>query len=655
MSPGDKLSPAIVERRSDLTAAAQPPSPYGATRYRGDIDGLRAVAVLAVVAYHGGLDLVGGGFVGVDVFFVISGYLITGILYREIEAGKFSLWRFYERRVRRILPAFLVVVLAMMAAGWFLLLPSEYESLSKSAIASALSAANLHLYYSVDYFGADSHSQPLLHMWSLAVEEQFYVVFPLLLLVLHRVARRVLRPVLVGLALASLAAAAFWVVRDPSAAFYQPHLRAWELMTGGLLAVFRWTPPSRLLFRNLLACAGLAGILGSVLLLDSTGSFPGLTALPACLGTALIVAAASSERSNVVSWGLSMPPVRFVGLISYSLYLWHWPVIVFMREGAGFLPFNLPEHPVGRMVLLLVLMFSLATLSWWFVERPFRRPGGGAKTVVATGVGAMLACCAVALAVLSQQGFPNRFPPQTARMAQFLEYEPAQPFRSGTCFIETGQTFADFQPEACLTHRPGTLNYMIIGDSHAAHLWWGLSRELAPAHVGMAAASGCKAVIEQPSDAAPRCIDTLRYAFSDGIARMRPDVIILAGRWMDGDSAAVGRTIDALKTRARVVLVGPVPQYAGPLPRVLIATRGSQARIRQAELGFPPRVDEEMRRLAEEKGVTYLSPYQALCDAGGCQTVTGDSDPIQFDYGHLTADGSQLLARKLRAQVAVPW
>lgn len=608
-----------------------------------------------MVAYHAGLDVVRGGFVGVDVFFVISGFLITGILYREIEAESFSLWRFYERRVRRILPAFLVVVLATLVVGWFVLLPSEYENLASSAVASALSVANLHFYYSADYFAADSDSMPLLHMWSLAVEEQFYVVFPLILLVLHRFARRILRPALIGLAVASLLAAAIWVAVDAAAAFYQPHLRAWELMTGGLLAVFRWTPPDRLLFRNALACTGLAGILGSLFLLDSTSSFPGLAALPACLGTAMIIAAASGERSNIVSWGLSLPPVRFVGLISYSLYLWHWPVIVFMRESAGFLPFSLPESQIGRMAILALLMFGLATLSWWFVERPFRRPGGGAKMVVGAGVGAMLACCGVACVILVQQGVPGRFQPQTLHMAQFLDYEPAEPFRSGVCFMETGDNFADFQAEACLVHRPGVINYMIIGDSHAAQLYWGLSRELGPAQVGMVAASGCRAVLEQPAGAARRCVDTLRYAFSDGIRRMRPDVIILAGRWRDGDAEAVGRTIDALKAHGKVVLVGPVPQYSGPLPRVLITARGNEERIRQAELAFPPRVDDEMGRLAADKGITYLSPYRALCDTNGCETVTAGGDPIQFDYGHLTADGSEALARKLKAQVPLPW
>lgn len=280
--------------------------------YRPDIDGLRALAVLPVVWFHVDLPFLTGGFVGVDIFFVISGYLITGIIFREVKEQRFSYLGFYERRMRRIFPALLAMITTTLAVGYFALFPSEYTSLATSSIYGTLSVANIYFYKTTSYFSGDEF--PLLHVWSLAVEEQFYLTFPpVLFLIWHRF-RRHMTAVLAVLFLLSLLASQCAVARDPSAVFYLPQYRFWELMCGGLLAISGREPPRSAWVREGLAFAGLLLILGSIVLLNRATAFPGFAALPVCLGTTLLLGTTSSTRSTLVSFVLRQYPVRLVVL-----------------------------------------------------------------------------------------------------------------------------------------------------------------------------------------------------------------------------------------------------------------------------------------------------------------------------------------------------
>lgn len=628
----------------EATAAA---GEHGTTVYRSDIDGLRALAVVSVVLFHIGLGAIPGGFVGVDVFFVISGYLITGILYREIDGGHFSLWRFYERRARRILPAATVVILTVLVASYAFLLPGAYVDAAKSGIAASLSAANLYFFSTVSYFDGGGDSKPLLHMWSLAVEEQFYLVFPLLLIMLRKFGQNAMRAALVVLGVLSFALACFWVKTEPMAAFYLPHARAWELILGGLLAVFRWKAPASVWVRNGMALFGLVLILSSLRGLNSASAFPGFSAAPACLGAGLLLAAASSERGNIVSWGMSLPPVRFVGLISYSLYLWHWPVIVFYHEGAAFLPFELPTGRMGQ-VAMLVVSLALATLSWRFIERPFRKSTAAtSRRVVGVASVAILATCLVAAFPWVMNGFPGRFSAEGQKIAAFTDYDGATPYRDGKCFISSKFKREDYQPGLCLNRKEGVTNYMIIGDSHAAHLWWGLSHELPGANVGQVTASGCRPLLEQSSTSSRNCAELMKYAFSEGLQAYRPDVVLIAGLWRPTDDlAALRRTLKAIQAPGRkVILVGPMPQYSAVLPKLLLVSLSKDPSwIQRRQLGWVPELDKKMRALAAQSGASYLSPYDAICERGVCVTTLPDGSPIQFDTAHLTAAGSEYLA-----------
>ena len=330
--------------------------------YRPEIDGLRAIAVLAVVLFHAGVPYIDGGFLGVDVFFVISGFLITAIIRREVAAGTFSVGSFYERRAKRIIPALGVVLLACLPFAWLWMLPTELEGFSESVVATIFFVSNFFFWQGTDYFATAGEVKPLLHTWSLAVEEQYYALYPLFALGLLRFGSRVFA---VGIVVALLMSLGFseWAWRyAPDANFYLLPSRAWELLAGGL-ATFVATSRSRYV-NDLLAFLGLVTILAAIALFGAATPFPSLWGLLPVAGTCLVLA--FSSRSSVTGYVLSLPPLVLIGGLSYSLYLWHQPVFAFARIRL------LGEPSWQMMVCLLALCFLLSLLSWRLVENPVR-------------------------------------------------------------------------------------------------------------------------------------------------------------------------------------------------------------------------------------------------------------------------------------------
>ncbi|HJR21579.1 MAG TPA: acyltransferase, partial [Dongiaceae bacterium] len=329
--------------------------------YRADIDGLRAVSVIAVVLYHAGVPLAGGGYVGVDVFFVISGFLITSLILHEQAAGAFSLIDFYHRRVRRILPALFAMMSACAAAGWFLLAPADYIKLGKSIVGATLSVSNFYFWRDAGYFDTPAAEKPLLHTWSLGVEEQFYLVFPLFLILVARHVPHARLPLTALLCAASFAAGAIGAFRDPVEAFYLPHARLWELMVGALLAMGALPAPGNARLRSGAALLGLGLIAMPVLLYSHDTTFPGIAALPPVLGAALVIWSGMGG-SSMAGRALATRPLVFLGKISYSLYLWHFPLLAF--------GFYLTLGDLGRLDTAVLLGFALliSMLSWRFVE-----------------------------------------------------------------------------------------------------------------------------------------------------------------------------------------------------------------------------------------------------------------------------------------------
>ncbi|MBV9829171.1 MAG: acyltransferase [Alphaproteobacteria bacterium] len=617
-------------------------------RYRPDIDGLRAVAVLPVVAFHYEFYRIApGGYVGVDIFFVISGYLITRIIWDDIAAGTYGIAEFYERRVRRIFPALFFMFVGVLGAAFLLDFPSELADIGKSIVASVLFVSNIYFYAIGNYFDDNLRANPVLHTWSLSVEEQFYILFPILVFAIRYLAPRHQKPILVAATVLSFIAAVVQVLREPTAAFYLVYFRAWELLIGGLLAL-DIVPVLRSRWNNeAVAAAGAAAIAAAILLYDSSTPFPGLAATLPCLG-AVAILYSGANAATFVARALSLPPIRFVGLISYSLYLWHWPIFVFYTS------LSYPSRAVK--VALAAGAVAAATASWWFVERPFRRrPFRLTRTrALAAAVGLMAATILIAatLGAIDQHLWP---PPAAAeKFAAFEHYQPDASMRLGTCFLASDfNAFSFYQPATCLKIAPDRPNVLILGDSHAAHLWPGFVAAYPNINFLQATASGCKPVRHPVGEA--RCTEMVRYILDDFLPAHHLDAIILSARWLPADvGPAVDMAASLRQYATRVVISGPIEEYDQALPRLLahaVAVGQDPTSWAMRHLRPDPQQTDALFAAAKlPPGVAYVSVYWTLCHPT-CQVTTGNDLPLQFDYGHLTLAGATLLAREIGPQI----
>ena len=617
--------------------------------YRPDIDGLRAVAVLSVLLYHASVPGFAGGFVGVDVFFVISGYLICGMIAEQLRAGTFSLGDFYKRRILRIIPALAVMMLATAIVAYFHFLPVELKDYAYSFLAAAASVSNVYFAATANYFDAPALTKPLLHTWSLGVEEQFYVATPLVMLIIARFAPRYLRAVLILAALGSFALSAFAAGYSPIKAFYYAPSRAWQFLLGALFAVGALSLPGSARIRDGFGLAGLALILGTILFGSEKTPFLLITTL-ATLGSVLVIASSTNagERS-LAGRLLAARPLVFVGLISYSVYLWHWPLVVYLRPGA-LLPDTLSQG--AFQALVIVLSLALGFLSWRFVERPFRRatPGARKRTVFAGFAGATLVLVAMAAVVVRLDGLPARFSPEILRLAAYLDYDRTAMFRQGQCYLTGRREVLD--EKHCLRLAEDRPNYLLLGDSFAAHLWHGLASTMPEVNVMQASVGQCRPLTSPTQFDQPPCPmlrNQVLGTFLDQ-AGARIDKVLLAASWKDEDIPALMTTLDALKARGlKVVVFGPLVEYQQPLPRILAdgILKGDPARASRLRDPTIPERDRTMKALVTAKGVEYVSLHAAACPGGVCQERTPGGNPLQFDTGHLTAEGSVLIARRL--------
>lgn len=375
-------------------------------KYRPDIDGLRAVAVLAVLFYHTNIPGFSGGFVGVDIFFVLSGFLITSIILKDIKDEKFSIAKFYERRIRRIFPALFPVIAFVLVIGAYLFDTQAFSDLGKSVTATTLFYSNILFWRESGYFAAPSLQKPLLHTWSLAVEEQFYIFFPLALVFIHRYLNsRYLLWILVATTI-SLLASIYGVYYYAGSTFYLVPTRAWELLAGSILALGVLPNPSSVWLKNLLSTTGLALIIYSVGFYSEETLFPGLNAIAPVLGAWLIIYSQMGGGRAIVNKILSMRPLVFIGLISYSLYLWHWPFVAFEKY-LIFRPFNWYDSAAIILVSLVV-----STLSWKYIEQPFRGKKmllPERKKLFVVSAFLMIAASGVGWVIDLQNGMPYRF------------------------------------------------------------------------------------------------------------------------------------------------------------------------------------------------------------------------------------------------------
>ena len=652
--------------------------------FRKDINGLRAVAVLGVVAFHADPALVPGGFVGVDVFFVISGFLISRIILSECAAGDFSLSMFYAKRARRILPALLVVVSLVWLVGWFRAAPTQFRDVGGSLMSNSYFTVNfwfLRLANVTGYFGGDSSTKPLLHLWSLSIEEQFYLVWSVLLLALFRLRRSLLLPVIVCIFVASLAACVILTPVDPIGAFYLPWTRGWELALGAMLAyrevflIGRLPYPART-GANIGAGLGIALMLGALFLMSEAQPFPGWRAAIPTAGCALVIA---HPRAAPGELALGNRVAGFFGVISYPLYLWHWPLFAFAHLWPGIIPTQ------AVMLALTAGAVGLATLTRQVIEAPaamlFRRR----PYAIALGLALLLAATGIVGRITyDAKGFPGRFPPLVTRIFDY-DVNGAQGKRLMECFYsrdERAYPLAEereratrfFDDHRCaVADDPRKPTILVVGNSHAAHLFAGLTETYAgKANILALAAVFCVPLVERVDmekgvAGTPRC-RAINEAVFERIRALKPDVLLVAGYFSQYDHEANWRYpgyFDALVRSARrlhddgvrsIVIAGEVPTWAPVVPILVgrdVLERGVASEF--SPVGVRPDSLETDRALAHEdwgEGVIYVSQAQSLCGANGCRRLVGPNlpeDMLAVDYGHYSVQGSIFAVRTILA------
>jgi len=603
-------------------------------RYRSDIDGLRAIAVTLVVNFHAFPDVLRGGFIGVDIFFVISGFLITGLVVRELGGKRFSLVTFYNRRIRRIFPALIVMLAAVMVLGWLWMLPAPYEQLSRDVAASAAFSANIALLFTSGYFDIESAKKPLLHLWSLGIEEQFYLAWPLILMLAARLRWKVISVAAV-ITIASFLLNVALIGSDPVATFYLPFTRAWELLAGGLLACAWGRVDQSATASNWRAAAGLVLILIALATLNVHRAFPGWWAVLPVGGSVLLLSAPAAWSNRIL---LSWRPMVWIGLISYPLYLWHWPLLV-MAAIIKFEPLTLIDR---ELILLGSAMLAWAT--YWFVERPFRF-GRPIPLKAASLAGAMAMIAVAGVVVYKARGFDFRLPTEIRAMADVPE-QTAQ-WRVHQCLLDLGHETAF--AEGCVDRNRRPL-LLVWGDSTAGALMPGLRKAQEAHGFGLAqlTASSCVPMINVEIVATPGCRANNDRVLALAV-KLKPDIVLLHGTW-EKDFGHAAETVAALKreTGARVVVLGPVPFWKRGLPNEVLRywlLHHSLIPVRSQEADADRNVDDRLRAAVVPAGAEFVSARDAFCDAEGCLARLGDhaSDITASDQGHLTEKASEFL------------
>lgn len=637
------------------------------TDYRPEVDGLRAIAVTSVILYHLGLGAFSGGFVGVDIFFVISGYLISAIIMREMGEGRFSFAGFYERRIRRIIPALYLVLFVSSIAAWLLLTPGQLKDYGQSLVATVSFLSNIYFRMKSGYFSPAAEEIPLLHMWSLSVEEQFYIGFPVLLLAIYRFAPKWLNAALWTALIGSLAYCLYREMDDQTANFFLPHTRAWELAAGAIIATLRPRLQAGIEAKaagwRLAELFGLALMIVPIFYYDNATSFPGWAAIPPVLGTALIILASTAS-----SWGgriLASGPFVGIGLISYSAYLWHQPLFAFVRVSMVGAP------PDWLLWALVAATFILAWVSWRFVERPFRsRSRFTRKQIFVLAAVASVPLLAFGLAMHVMKGVPARYDAPTLALAQTALPSPER----DNCHTD-GIEYR--KPDKACRYFGDRVTWAAMGDSHVIEPAYALAEVLRPSGQGVVhlSFSGCQPALTFDTSN-PGCAAWTRetvgwlegqkdirnvvlayrhsfYLYGDQVhawpeqPRNPPNFTSTVPpdrartQYWQGYAALVQRLGAAGKT---VYIIGPIPDLPANAERYIYHRRAGQP-TGVSRVYYEARNRDALRELAAVAKLPFvriLHPEQAFCDAKACASII-DGKGMYFDDNHLSMSGARRL------------
>lgn len=618
-------------------------------KYRSEIDGLRAFAVVPVILFHAGFEIFGGGFVGVDVFFVISGYLITTIIINELDEGNFSIAKFYERRARRILPVLFFVVLCCLPFAWILLLPSDMEDFAQSILAVATFSSNILFWQESDYFDTAAELKPLLHTWSLAVEEQFYILFPLFLMAAWRFGKKSIVWLLVVTFVGSLAIAQWGAYNKPSAAFYLLPTRAWELLIGSFAAFYlqRGAAPTPPIVNNVLSAVGLAAILYSVFAFDETTPFPSLYALVPTVGTVLIILFAT--RGTLTHTLLSLRVIVGIGLISYSLYLWHQPVFAFWHH------YHIFETTAVQMLTLSAICVLLAMFSYRFIEAPFRGKGAlfnraQVFSLSGGGLGILLVLGAFGHFTSGFEGIRKTATAENYAMIERLVDERQNAIRAGICHFNRRGPHTELDDFVenwdCTAGADAPFSIAIYGDSHAADKAVSLREN--GLQVTQLGGGGCPLV---KGDFPPYC-DTLLDLFVAEISENSYDAIIISNRFEDPE-----RTEDYMsrmiafwsQVNTDVYLFSPMPERTN-YERVF-ALNPALATTMPRDTTSSDEFFQFLETLPLSENIHVINSDALFCSMSeNCEAVV-EGQSLLTDYGHLSLFGAGKFGKLIMGEI----
>ena len=640
--------------------------------YRPDIDGLRAVAVLAVVAFHAFPSWVRGGFIGVDVFFVISGYLISTIIFENLDKCTFSFYDFYARRIKRIFPAVILVLIFCFIIGWFSLVAEDYKQIGKHIAGGAGFVSNFVLLNEAGYFDNSAETKPLLHLWSLGIEEQFYIIWPLFLWLLWKFNFNILISIIL-VTVVSFSMNIRGVNQDNIANFYSPQFRFWELTCGSLLSWLKLYKNEyltqikikidylfinnffRINFSNILSFIGSIFLIYGFFAIHKNLSYPGFWALVPVLGAVLIIAAGSNSWINRTV--LSNKIFIWFGLISFPIYLWHWPLLIFARIFED----RTPLLYIRMIILIITILFSWIT--YIYIEKPLRyRKLDFSICLIMAFVGS------IGYYTYYNQGFKFRnINKINEAVNQSYQYDWNKEYRGNECFIASvDENSNQFGKKCGIEHTDNDQTLLIWGDSYAASFYRGFEEngKFLKFSVSQFNASGCPPILDFAVSKRKECIYINNIVFKK-IEILKPDILILSANWLIYNNINVDdlETLDYEKFNITVskikeigikniIIIGQLPVYNVRQAHMLkIQSIWSKKPDLITYKNFNENAtiaDDKLKEFAIKLGVNFISPLDILCKSSGCLiSIPGDNiTPLSWDNGHLNTNGSIFLVSK---------
>lgn len=613
-------------------------------KYRPELDGLRAIAVLSVILYHADFELFSGGFVGVDVFFVISGYLITSIIFVELQEDKFSLLNFFERRIRRIFPALFIVMLSCLIFAWLWFLPNDFRTYARTQVAVSMFASNILFWRESGYFDAGVETKPFFHTWSLAVEEQFYLIYPVGLVLLFRYFRRWIPTTIVFVAFFSFAFAQWASQERPILAFYILPARIWELLVGALVAIVLisgYEKRPHLALKETCAGLGLFLIAYSVFTFDSSTPFPGFFALAPTVGTALIIV--FGEKDTHIGRLLSLKVLVGIGLISYSAYLWHHPIFAFARYQ------GLQIQLSSISTLLLVVTFICAFLSWRYIETPFRvHRSLNRRNIFVFGATFSVLFIAAGLAIYVSNGLESRFKTRLIGDVGQLEFHQYLDDKYFDCEPKSvaAEALSWEGHLRCKQSKKGVADVVLLGDSHAEHLFIGLAEAEPALNIAFYILDGMPLVEN----------NDFRVIFDELLKNGKSQHVLMTFDYhsrilIDSQNdvlEGLELTIEKLRQSSKVVsLLGKIPSFSVNAEMCKFRHRKTD-NLALCYLSVNQATEQSrefitrVKHLSNEQNIEFFEIYQALCNETDCGMIKGRRI-LYRDDNHLNILGSELV------------